>query len=418
MFSFFKSKKFFFTTLISSALITEIAVLYYFFIIIPGKLPIEPSEKYLLKIQEDEIPQFTYSDKDFEEMKKTLFKEEKFLSQKIAYRRELPFGRKKLPASLIKESAQLLLQTLREARTNEELNKLIRERFIIYQAAGERGEGRILFTAYYTPIYEGSLKEHGLFRYPLYLKPKDLKIADLGEFDSALKGERILYRIDSSRGEIVPYWSRENIVKGKVLEGQNLKFIYLKDRIDRFFLMIEGSGKIVLENGQVFWVRYSMDNGRPYTSLAWLLAREEKIPEYKLSMEWIKQYFQAHPQKMDKYLNQNKRFIFFTKDEKKGGAIGATGTELTPKSSIAIDRKIFPLGAPAYIEYPQPEINKRGEVVGVKNIGRFVFCQDTGGVIKGSGRVDIYFGEGEEALAEARHLKGVGKLYFLIKKDN
>ena len=99
-----------------------------------------------------------YSDKDFEELKKAFNREKEFLSRKIAYERKLPFGEKKLPASLIKESAELILQTLQEAKTQEELNRLIRKRFTIYQAAGEKGEGKVLFTGYYSPVYEGSLK--------------------------------------------------------------------------------------------------------------------------------------------------------------------------------------------------------------------------------------------------------------------
>lgn len=418
MFSFFKSKRFFLVVLVGCALLAEFAILYFFLILVPKRPPIKPPQEYLMQVEKDKIPQFIYSDKDFEELKKAFNREEEFLSQKITYQRKLPFGEQELPASLIKESAQLLLQTLQEAKTQKELNRLIRKRFTIYQAAGQKGQGEVLFTGYYSPICEGSLKEHGPFRYPLYSKAKDLKLANLGEFNPALKGERIVYRIDPSKGEIVPYWSREDIVKDKVLEGQNLEFVYLKNRIDRFYLMIQGSGKISLEDGKTFWIRYSATNGRPYTSLGRLLAKEGKLPEDGLSLESIRDYFQRHPEEMDQYLNQNESFIFFIQDEENQGAIGAAGAVLTPERSIAIDQKIFPLGAPAYIEYPGPEINREGKVVGIERIAQFVFCQDTGGVIKGPGRADIYFGEGKKALAKAGHLKGMGKLYFLIKKGS
>lgn len=418
MFPSFKSKRFFLAALVSCALLVEFAIFYYFLILVPKRPPIKPPKEYLMEVQKDKIPRFAYSDEDFDELKKAFHREEEFLSRKIAYERKLPFGEKKLSASLIKESAELLLQTLQEVKTEKELNRLITKRFTIYQAAGEKGDGQVLFTGYYSPIYEGSSKKHGPFRYPLYSKAKDLKLANLGEFTPALEGERIVYRIDPSKGEIVPYWSREDIVKGKVLEGQNLEFVYLKDRIDRFCLMIEGSGKITLEDGRTFWARYSATNGRPYTSLGRLLFKEGKLPEDKLSMRSIREYFQRHPEEMDQYLNQNERFIFFAKDGKKKGAIGAAGAELTPQRSIAIDAKVFPLGALAYIEYPEPEIKREGETMGIEKRARFVFCQDTGGVIKGPGRADIYFGEGKKALAKARQLKGEGKLYFLIKKGN
>jgi len=412
MFSFFKSKKFFFAVLLSGALIIEVAILYYFFISVPGKLPIKPPEKYLLEVQEDKIPRFTYSNKDFEELKEAFDREEKFLSQKIAYKRKLAFGKKKLPASLIKESSQLLLQTLQKVKTEEELNRLIRKQFTVYQAVGEKGE--VLFTAYYSPIYEGSLKKHGPYQCPLYSKPEDLKIANLGEFDPALEEKRIVYRIEPSSEEIAPYWTRKDIVQGKVLEGEGLEFIYLKNKIDRFFLMIEGAGKIVLDNGESFWVNYVADNGRGYTSLGGLLVKDGKLSPGELTKEGIIAYFKAHPEQIDKYLYKNQRFIFYKEDQ--DGPYGAGEVKLTPFRSLAVDENIFPLGALAYIEYPEPKINREGEVGGIKKTVRFVFCQDTGEAIKGPGRADIYFGEGEKALAKVGHLKGKGKLYFLIKK--
>ncbi len=411
-----KAGRLFFVMLLSCGLLVECAILYYFLVFVPMKLPFRPPERYLLEVAKEEIPRFTYWEDDYQELKEAFQEEEGFLLQKMANGEEFSFGERKLAASLVKESAELLLQTLQEARSEEELNRLIRKRFTIYQAAGEEGEGKVLFTGYYSPICEGSLEKQGRFKYPLYLIPKDLKVANLGEFDPTLEGERIVYRIDPTRKEVVPYWSREDIVKDKVLKGQNLEFVYLKDRLDRFYLMIEGSGKIILANGKTFWLRYSATNGRPYTSLGRTLAKAGKLPEDMLSLQSIKQYFQRHPQEMDHYLNQNERFVFFVEDEQNQGAIGAAGVVLTPERSIAIDRRMFPLGALAYIEYPEPEINGQGKVVGYAEKRRFVFCQDTGRIIKGPGRADIYFGEGERAFAKAGNIRGKGRLYFLVKK--
>jgi len=421
MASFLKSKRFFLVALISFALLAEFAILYYFFILVPRKekipIPVKPPPKYLIKLEEEEIPEFIFSPQEFEKLKMAFQREKEFLSKKITYEKTLPFGEKEIQASLIKESAELLLKTLKEAKTQNELNRLIKKRFIIYQATGREGEGKVLFTGYHSPLYEGSLKKYGPYRYPLYMKPDDLKVANLEEFDPSLKRERIVYRIDFSKGEIVPYWSREDIVKSKVLAGKNLEFVYLKDRLDRFYLMVEGSGKIILDNGETFWVRYAATNGRPYISLGQLLAEEGKIPRDKLSMQSIREYFSRHPEEMDKYLNQNETFVFFAKDDREdAGALGAAGCVLTPEVSIAVDKRIFPLGAPAYIEYPEPQIDDKGRVVDTRKVARFAFCQDTGGIIKGPGRVDIYFGEGEKALAKAGHMRGEGKLYFFIKK--
>ncbi len=245
-----------------------------------------------------------------------------------------------------------------------------------------------------------------------------MKAADLEKFDPSLDGEKIFYRIDLSRGEIVPYWSRKEIVQGNVLKGKGLELVYLKNRVDRFYLMVQGSGKITLDNRETFWARYAAKNGRPYTSLGRLLIEEGKIPEDRISLHSIREYFQEHPHLMDEYLFQNEAFVFFAKAQGKGAAVGAAGCQLIPDVSIAVDKRIFPLGTCAYIQYPEPEIDSQGVLVGTKKRSRFVFCQDTGGVIRGPGRADIYFGEGEKALQKAGYLKDIGKLYFLIKKGS
>ncbi|MFQ6003792.1 MAG: 3D domain-containing protein, partial [Candidatus Zixiibacteriota bacterium] len=95
---------------------------------------------------------------------------------------------------------------------------------------------------------------------------------------------------------------------------------------------------------------------------------------------------------------------------------GARGIKLTPLRSLAVDKNIFPMGALAYIQYKAPRLNKVGNVEGEVQYSHFVFFQDSGVAIKGPGRADLYFGEGDQALKRAERTKSLGRLYFLIKK--
>ncbi|MEM0991655.1 MAG: 3D domain-containing protein, partial [Bacteroidota bacterium] len=49
---------------------------------------------------------------------------------------------------------------------------------------------------------------------------------------------------------------------------------------------------------------------------------------------------------------------------------------------------------------------------------RILFAQDTGGAIKGAGRVDLYFGVGDEAAERANNFNVYGRLWLLLPKQN
>jgi membrane-bound lytic murein transglycosylase A len=408
-----RSKVSFLVVFIACFLVAEVIILYYFLVWIPKRPPETVLLRYLIQIEGNEIPLFTPA--DLASLKKAFEREKEFLSRKISSDQKLPFGQQKVTAELVKESAELFFKILEEARDPKELNRLIRKWFNIYLASGQKGQGGVLFTGYYSPVYMANLIRCSDYQYPLYLKPSDLKVAELGEFDPRLAGERIVYRVDKKKEEIVPYYTRRHIVQEKALEGKGLELVYLRSKIDRFHLMTEGSGKIVLEDGQSFWANYAVSNGRPYTSLSKLLQADGKFSSGELTLQGIKEYFTHHPHEIDHYLNQNQRFIFHREEE--DGPYGATGIKLTPLRSLAVDKSIFPLGSLAYIEYQGSRLNKLGNVEGEVKCSHFVFCQDSGVVIKGPGRADLYFGEGDQALKRAERTKSLGRLYFLIKKN-
>jgi membrane-bound lytic murein transglycosylase A len=130
----------------------------------------------------------------------------------------------------------------------------------------------------------------------------------------------------------------------------------------------------------------------------------------------VKRYLREHPDELSEILNHNESFIFFRIVD--NGPIGALGLPLTSGRSIATDLDLFPKGALAFIKLRKPSFNKNGNIESWKTFSRFVLNQDTGGVIKGPGRVDLFCGTGHEAEMVAGSLKENGELYFLVKKKN
>jgi membrane-bound lytic murein transglycosylase A len=278
---------------------------------------------------------------------------------------------------------------------------------------GSNFEGEVLFTGYYQPVLEARRRPEGEFQYPLYRTPPDLQVLDLGSIDPKYAGGKIALRI--AEGRIGPYFDREAIDGAGVLNGQGLELVYLRDFFDRYLLQVQGSGVVVLENGEKLQVCYGASNGFPYVSMGKVLGEEGALPPDQLSLEGIRNYFKKDPVMMRAYLNRNRRYIFF--EECRGEVSGSEGVPLTPARSIATDKRVFPGGGLAFIAgwkaFPGSHTDERGRTVR----GRFVLDQDTGDAMRGPGRVDVFWGTGKEAEEIAGRFKQTGRLYYLLLKE-
>ena len=322
------------------------------------------------------------------------------------------YGPEDFACQQVRETQEAFLDLLSKGLNADQLNREIRKNFQVYRAAGRKGTGRMLFTGYYEPIYEGRLTRDEVFRYPLYGLPNDLTRIDLSPFGEKFKGETIVARIEGKKVE--PYFSRSQIEGEKVLEGKGLEIAWLKDPLDVAFLHIQGSGRVRLSDGNDFLVHYQASNGRPFQSIGRYMIERGLLPREGMSMQAIRKYLTEHPEVRDEVLNQNPSYIFFRHVE--NGPWGSLGVLLTPGRSIALDPKFFPKGALGFISSQKPVVNDQGEITGWVKFSRFVGHQDSGGAIKGAGRADIFWGGGPYAELTAGHLQHEGELYVLIKK--
>ena len=367
-------------------------------------------EKPLVLMEGNDIPAFE-DDLDWESLRASI-------SWSIEFFRRLPedrlfeYGEDQYLTDHLMKSMETFLSLLDEAEDMEELVNLVRQRFNIYQSVGLDGRGTVLYTGYYEPILEGSLVPNEKYRWPLYQRPDDLMVIDLELFRQRFEGERIVARYDGSG--VVPYFSREEIDGNGVLSGRGLEIVWLADPIDVFFLQIQGSGQIVFEDGGRMRVNYSASNGRPYRSIGGLLIDRGIITREEMNIPRLKEYLRENPGQMEEVLNYNESYIFFRVVEE--GPLGNIEVPLTAGRSIATDSRLFPKGALVYISAEKPIIDNSGTIIGWVPFSRFALNQDTGGAIRGPGRVDLFWGSGEAAGIPAGHMKTEGRLYFLVEK--
>jgi membrane-bound lytic murein transglycosylase A len=319
-----------------------------------------------------------------------------------------------------------LRQSLVEFRDNlfrlglsDEFFRYVREKFIWYRTPAKK----VIFTGYYEASLRGSRSRSEEYRFPLYRKPDDLIRIDLSSFyffprhrglPATLRGRA------GAEGTIIPYFTREEIDVRQKLSGKNLEIAWADNLMDVFFLHIQGSGVVTLDNGEPVRVNYEESNGHPYRAIGKLLIDRGKLDYENLSLQLIRKYLKNHPQEIREVLNYNPSYIFFKEVEE--GPLGSLGFPLTPFRSIATDKRLFPPGALAYVETEIPVFEKNGlpadttPVMSWKKFNGFVLNQDTGGAIRGAGKIDLFTGYGEESEWIAGHMKQTGTFYFLIKK--
>jgi membrane-bound lytic murein transglycosylase A len=289
------------------------------------------------------------------------------------------------------------------------VRSFIENNFKVMQASGD-GDVKGLFTGYYESSLQGSRTKHGPYQHPLHARPNDLVMVDLGAFRDELKGQRIAGRVID--GNLKPYESREQIVAGKLPPAQNKPLVWLDNAHDAFFVQVQGSGVVKLDDGSIMRVGYAGQNGHPYYAIGRELVKRGIYHKDEVSMDAIRTWMTNNPDKADELMNTNKSYVFFQEmpdDGTGAGPQGGEGIKLTAGRSIAIDRSILPYGFPLWLEadYPGPD---------GKPLRRLMMAQDTGGAIRGPVRGDFYWGSGKEAEAKAGPMKAQGQYWFLIPR--
>jgi membrane-bound lytic murein transglycosylase A len=266
------------------------------------------------------------------------------------------------------------------------------------------GSGEGLITGYYEPLLKGSRKQSKRYRYPIYTTPDELLVIDLGAVYPELKNMRLRGRLQGRK--VVPYYTRAEIVNDSVpLQGKEL--LWVDDEIDLFFLQIQGSGRVQLENGEIVRVGYSDQNGHPYKSVGKVLVERGELALEKASMQGIRDWGQKNPRKLSELLQQNSSFVFFRElPADVPGPLGSLGVPLTAGRSLAVDPRAVPQGAPVFLATTWPNTGRQ--------LSRLMVAQDTGGAIKGNVRADFFWGFGAEAANQAGKMRQTGKMWVLL----
>jgi membrane-bound lytic murein transglycosylase A len=273
---------------------------------------------------------------------------------------------------------------------------------------GDNPEG--LFTGYYEPLLYGSRRFGGLYTIPIYRPPDDLVRIDLGRFNPELAGYAIYGRVQG--GQFVPYYSRSDIESG-ALANRGLELLWVDDPIDKFFLQIQGSGQVLLDDGSLIRLGYASQNGHPYRAIGRDLIEIGVLTRDEMSLQAIKAWLDAHPGDAPHIMARNRAYIFFEErpelapDE---GPLGAQGVSLTAGRSLAVDLRYVPLGVPVWLDTTAPWPEGEGP------LRRLMVAQDTGGAIKGVVRGDVFWGAGARAEAIAGHMKSRGRYALLLPK--
>ena len=273
-------------------------------------------------------------------------------------------------------------------------------------------------TGFYEPLVPASLKQSDRFPIPLYRRPSDL--IDVGD-DNRPQGMDPYFRFGRRKDNsfenngtkdngIEEYLDRLAIQSG-ALKGQGLELVWLENKTDAYFIHIQGSAKLALDNGETMRVTYAAKSGHPYTSVAKILCQQTGVAPQDMTADWLADWMRENPIKLDTLLAHNRSYIFFKQVhglQLEEGPIAAAKTSLIAGRSLAIDRALHTFGVPIWLTLNKPLPDEK------QLFNRLMFAHDTGSAIVGPARGDIFTGTGEQAGFKAGRIRHAAAMTVLV----
>lgn len=283
--------------------------------------------------------------------------------------------------------------------------------FVRYFDSVRVGDGAAYATGYFEPEIAGSRTRRPGYQVPVYGLPSDLVRGwPEGTPQSERSGQAPLGRRDAN-GRHVPYYDRGEIEDG-ALAGRGLEIAWAADPVEFFFLQVQGSGRLVTPSGEVIRIGYAGQNGHAYTGIGGLMRSRGLLGsgpgQYSGSMQGIMQYIRENPRDGAALMRENRSWVFFrelTGPDAAIGPLGSIGVPVRAESTVAVDPRFVPYGAPVVLDVDRVEAD-----------GLWV-AQDTGGAIRGANRFDTFWGAGTRAREVAGGMSARGQALILLPKQ-
>jgi membrane-bound lytic murein transglycosylase A len=265
-------------------------------------------------------------------------------------------------------------------------------------------------TGYFEPEVEASPKPTGRFATPLYHRPPDLVDIDDATRPPHLPGQFMFAR-QNAQG-ISEYPDRASIERG-LLAGRGLELAWIESPVDGFFIHIQGSAQLLMQDGSVWRVAYDGKSGHPFTPIGAWLVTQGHLSREKVTMDSIRDWLLADPGRARMLMDRNRSFIFFRRVDQEDpdlGPVAAAGVALSPGRSLAVDHRLHTFGSPIFVcvEGAVPQVGKWQ---------RLMIAQDTGSAIIGPARGDLFIGSGAHAGHIAGAIKNRADFYVLIPRS-
>ncbi|RST88129.1 transglycosylase [Aquibium carbonis] len=264
-------------------------------------------------------------------------------------------------------------------------------------------------TGFYEPVVDASPIRTARHRFALLARPADLVDVDDDNRPAGMDSYLAFGR--ATDDGIVEYFDRAAIEEG-ALAGRGLEIAWLEDPVDVFFIHVQGAARLRMPGGSRR-VTYAAKSGQRFTGPGHVLADMGEIPKERVTMQSIRAWFRAHPNRVDEILRRNRSFIFFRDapvDDESLGPVAAAKVPLTPGRSLAVDRLLHTFGTPFFVHA------ERLDAFGTAPFARLMVAQDTGSAIVGPARGDLFAGSGDAAGEIAGVVKHDADFFALVPR--